>query len=66
MRLSENLQRLSDLIIGPYWGTYRIVYRVLQPLLECQMDVKLHTGTCHEELQWAPFPNTPRDWHIYP
>ena len=26
------LQRLSDLT-GPYWGTYRIVYRVLQPLL---------------------------------
>ena len=26
-------QRLSDLI-GPYWGTYRIAYRVLQPLLD--------------------------------
>ena len=26
-------ERLSDLIIGPYWGTYGIVYRVLQPLL---------------------------------
>ena len=26
------LQRLSDLI-GPYSSTYRIVYRVLQPLL---------------------------------
>ena len=25
-------ERLSDLI-GPYWGTYGIVYRVLQPLL---------------------------------
>ena len=25
--------RLSDLI-GPYWGTYGIVYRVLQPLLD--------------------------------
>ena len=25
-------QRLSDLI-GPYWGTYGIVYRVIQPLL---------------------------------
>ena len=25
-------QRLSDLI-GPYRGTYRVVYRVLQPLL---------------------------------
>ena len=29
----EILQRLSDLI-GPYRGTYRIVYRVLQPLLD--------------------------------
>ena len=28
----RNQQRLSDLI-GPYSGTYRIVYRVLQPLL---------------------------------
>ena len=27
------LQRLSDLI-GTYGGTYRIVYRVLQPLLD--------------------------------
>ena len=25
-------ERLSDLI-GPYWGTYGIGYRVLQPLL---------------------------------
>ena len=26
-------ERLSDLI-GPYWGTYQIGYRVLQPLLD--------------------------------
>ena len=30
--LFQDLQRSSDLI-GPYRGTYRIVYRVLQPLL---------------------------------
>ena len=30
--LVSSQQRLSDLI-GPYRGTYRIVYRVLQPLL---------------------------------
>ena len=28
-------QRLSDLI-GPYWGAYRIAYKVLQPLLATQ------------------------------
>ena len=33
-------QRLSDLI-GPYRGTYRIVYRVLQPLLEASKFVFL-------------------------
>ena len=27
-------QRLSDLT-GPYWSTYGIVDRVLQPLLDC-------------------------------
>ena len=29
----QTRERLSDLT-GPYWGTYRIVYRVIQPLLE--------------------------------
>ena len=30
-------ERLSDLI-GPYWGTYGIVYRVTQPVLECKRN----------------------------
>ena len=29
-------ERLSDLI-GPYWGTCGIVYRVTQPVLECSL-----------------------------
>ena len=32
LSLSEHQERLSDLM-GPYWGTYGMVYRVLQPLL---------------------------------
>ena len=32
-------ERLSDLI-GPYWGTYGIAYRVLQPLLESLWGTK--------------------------
>ena len=38
-----NQQRLSDLI-GPYWGTYGIVYRVIQPLLEVQ-SAAIRKGT---------------------
>ena len=38
-------ERLSDLI-GPYWGTYRIVYRVIQPLLvgNCAMLAIISSG----------------------
>ena len=32
--LQDNQERLSDLM-GPYWGTYGISYRVLPPLLVC-------------------------------
>ena len=32
-------QRLKDLI-GPYWGTYGIVYRVIQPLLVDRLVTK--------------------------
>ena len=41
------LQRLSDLI-GPYRGTYRIVYRVLQPLLVIGMVVASCSAIQHQ------------------
>ena len=43
-KIPLNQEKFSDLI-GPYWGTYGIVYRVLQPLLEggvLALEPRLH------------------------
>ena len=45
--LGNYQQRLSDLI-GPYWGTYRIAYRVLQPLL-VWIHIPCETLCWHQE-----------------
>ena len=51
-------QRLSD-PIGPYRGTYRIVFRVLQPLLEAsKFVVLLLVGALRAALGTAQFHNT--------